>query len=70
MITTKGTTMNYIPCEYMIYIYEDAQGNDLCESLDLPMYLGYRCPTAALEGSEMCLEHDPWASHWTDLDIA
>jgi hypothetical protein len=54
----------------MIYIYEDAQGNDLCESLDLPVYPGYRCPTAALEGSEMCLEHDPWASHWTDLDIA
>lgn len=51
-------------CEYMIYIYEDAQGNDLCESLDLPVYPGYQCMNDALEDSEMCLAHDAYASHW------
>jgi hypothetical protein len=51
-------------CEYMVVVLEDAQGNDLCESLGLPCYPAYRCEEGALEGSEMCREHDPWASHW------
>lgn len=56
---------DYRRCEYMIYIYVDAQGNDLCESLGLPMYPGYQCEgNAAANGCEVCHEHDAWATDW------
>ena len=55
----------YRQCEYMIYVYVDAQGNDLCESLNLPMYPGYQCDgNAAANGCEMCREHDAYAEDW------
>ena len=51
-------------CEMMIAVYVDAQGNDLCESLDLPAYPMYQCMERCEDGSDMCLAHDAWASHW------
>lgn len=61
----KNEMNEYRRCEYMIYIYQDAQGNDLCESLNLPEYPGYQCEgNAAANGCEMCREHDAYADHW------
>ena len=54
-------------CEYQVVVYVDAQGVDLCESLDLPCYPAYQCMAQALpfgEGFNMCEEHDHYADHW------
>lgn len=57
----------YRQCEYMVVVYFDAQGNDLCESLDLPCYPEYRCEgNAADNGCEMCREHDAYSRHWDE----
>lgn len=61
LVTEKGTPMR---CEMEITVYEDAQGHDLCESLDLPEYPHYQCPSVALDGIEMCHDHRAFASHW------
>ena len=46
-------------------VYVDAQGNDLCESLDLPEYPAYQCDgNAAANGCEMCHEHDAYSADW------
>lgn len=53
-------------CEWFVTVYEDAQGNDLCESLDLPEYPHYQCWNKALEGIEMCREHEMFSEAWED----
>jgi hypothetical protein len=53
-------------CEWSVVVYLDAQGNDLCESLDLPEYPSHPCHNVALEGIEMCREHESFSSHWED----
>ncbi len=61
----KGKTM--AQCEYQVVVYVDAEGRDLCESLDLPCYPSYPCGEPALgygEGFNMCEEHDAFANHW------
>ena len=51
-------------CEYLVVVYQDADGRDLCESLDLPCYPAYECGAPLAVNSNMCEEHDPWADHW------
>jgi hypothetical protein len=58
------TTTTYPRCQHFVVVHEDAQGVDLCESLDLPEYPSFQCPSSALEGSDMCAEHDAFASDW------
>lgn len=53
-------------CEWFVTVYEDAQGNDLCESLDIPEYPSYRCHGVAMEGIEMCREHEAYSQVWED----
>ena len=53
-------------CEMFVTVYEDSQGNDLCESLDLPEYPSFQCHSVALDGIEMCHDHRAFASHWDE----
>ena len=57
-------------CQYHVVVFVDADGRDLCESLDLPCYPAYQCMAQALpygKGFEMCGDHDDYASHWVDI---
>ncbi len=54
-------------CESMVVVLEDANGNDLCESLNLPEYPSYQCHEPALEGIEMCKAHEPWSRAWDEV---
>lgn len=57
----------YRQCAFRIVVCEDAQGNDLCESLGLPEYPDYQCPgNAAANGCEMCHEHDAFSVEWVE----
>jgi len=62
----KENEMASMRCEWFVTVYEDAQGNDLCESLDLPEYPHYQCHAKALEGIEMCREHEMFSEAWED----
>lgn len=53
-------------CEWFVTVYEDVQGNDLCESLGLPEYPHYQCWNKALEDIEMCREHEMFSEAWED----
>jgi hypothetical protein len=54
-------------CEWFIAVHEDAQGNDLCESLNLPEYPSFQCHNVALDDIEMCQEHETFSSCWAEF---
>jgi hypothetical protein len=61
---TEGERNMSEQCAEYVVVYVDADGRDLCESLDLPAYPAYRCMEAAGEHSDYCDAHHPFDLEW------